>query len=235
MTKAKCAKFLASEAANIVDRCTLGLPYTPTKGALWDACKVWENKREEMKVSNYRNPSVDTDFKIDLFPLSERMIIGILYCDDNEWHNWFFSQPFIEEYGYWNNTDRPDSISAREWRRRNMNWERAWKSGPPSSRAISMLLEPPYEPKLLLIADQKMKMATRVAKCIEPPEVRAKDWAQSILMKQFHDNDVFKALSSWRKWKETDEGAALYAEKTAEITAQLAVVLIDGDILTNSL
>lgn len=30
---------------------------------------------------------------------------------------------WVEEYGYWDNTDRPDEISARKWRQRELDWE----------------------------------------------------------------------------------------------------------------
>lgn len=41
---------------------------------------------------------------------------------------------WVEDYGYWDNTDRPDSVSAREWLRRRKNWQIAcepWPSNHP--------------------------------------------------------------------------------------------------------
>jgi hypothetical protein len=37
--------------------------------------------------------------------------------------------PGLREYGYWNNTDKPPKISAREWNRRRKVWDTIWPDG----------------------------------------------------------------------------------------------------------
>jgi len=37
--------------------------------------------------------------------------------------------PELEEYGYWNNTDKPKHISTRSWRARGRFWDRYWFTG----------------------------------------------------------------------------------------------------------
>ncbi len=36
--------------------------------------------------------------------------------------------PDVEEYGYWNNTDRPEEISAQAWRARYAVWNKAFST-----------------------------------------------------------------------------------------------------------
>jgi len=31
--------------------------------------------------------------------------------------------PYVEEYGYWNNTDRPENLTNRQWETRRKNWD----------------------------------------------------------------------------------------------------------------
>lgn len=37
---------------------------------------------------------------------------------------------WFEEYGYWNNTDRPDALTQAEWDARGEVWDRIWVSAP---------------------------------------------------------------------------------------------------------
>lgn len=36
---------------------------------------------------------------------------------------------FVQEYGYWNNSERPEGIGKREWRRRKRAWETVFAFG----------------------------------------------------------------------------------------------------------
>lgn len=63
--------------------------------------------------------------------------------------------PFIEPYGYWDNTDPADDVSAEEWTQRAKDWEVAIPSGQtPSARCLTLsmfddLYPMPPKPKLI--------------------------------------------------------------------------------------
>ena len=46
----------------------------------------------------------------------------------------------MKEYGYWNNTDKPDEISAKDWNKRRINWDKALPTGIPIMDGISIKL-----------------------------------------------------------------------------------------------
>ena len=72
-------------------------------------------------ASYERTPWADVGCGVNLwFPKRSRFVLGhpwgesITDIDFPEW---------VEEYGYWNNTDKPDEIPQREWTRRKKAWD----------------------------------------------------------------------------------------------------------------
>jgi hypothetical protein len=51
-----------------------------------------------------------------LIPYADRLAYGI------DVFAFLAKHPALEEYGYWNNTDRPDHVSDRAWSRRAKTW-----------------------------------------------------------------------------------------------------------------
>ena len=74
-----------------------------------------------MIESGQRRPELDGTCKVSWYVLGNRLMVLI------------YAEPAIEEraadrlglspYGYWNNTDRPDDMSARQWARRKRDWQ----------------------------------------------------------------------------------------------------------------
>lgn len=86
-----------------------------------------------------RNPSFDFGFSISLIPFKNKTLI-IPYYDNIELRDIFFSFEEIIDYSYWNNTDKPDKITNREWNKRKNNWDEALGSNTVSS--VSLNFEP---------------------------------------------------------------------------------------------
>ena len=193
MAALKCVKFLAETSADIIDRITLSMPDRAhsngsSKAPLWQACAEWDFRRsrldEILNAPMLLDPSVDTSFKVSLFPLSNKTILGIPYINDWEWESWFFKKPFISKYGYWNSTDRPDAVGSREWKMRQRRWDIAFKSVP-NERSMDMDLSPQFNPKHTLMSNRDIRMVSRVAKHIEPVEIRAKIWADNLVIRDY--------------------------------------------------
>lgn len=80
----------------------------------------------------------DYDFEVSLFPRT-RDTLAISYTEEPRLRDWFFALPFVQEYGYCNNSDKPDSIPQREWGTRKRAWDRAfpWR---PNEADLSMTI-----------------------------------------------------------------------------------------------
>lgn len=57
-------------------------------------------------------------------------------------HRLWIQQPNIQEYGYWNNTDKPDELTSRQWASRKKAWDFIGYEPIPQQMAI-FRIEPP--------------------------------------------------------------------------------------------
>jgi hypothetical protein len=98
-----------------------GQPIRHTKDC-W-ACKVRLTMRmfQEANVQSERRPWANLGCGVNIWtPLKGRYLLAHSWgerCTEITWPDW------VEEYGYWNNTDQPDGMSNREWNRRSKAWD----------------------------------------------------------------------------------------------------------------
>jgi hypothetical protein len=83
----------------------------------------WLDDRRDVAHKGLRNPLVDTDFKLTVFPRRDGFVYGIAYHDHPAWFERWLKVPGVTEYGYWNNTDEPEGMSAEEWEARKKKWD----------------------------------------------------------------------------------------------------------------
>lgn len=100
---------------------------------------VQEAKRRNLDCA------LDFELTLALYPLGNSTLAH--YTNGNRTvHGWFDDLPFVKEYGYWNNTDRPDEISSREWARRRRAWDKAWPEyGRADHRRLTLKLLDMYD------------------------------------------------------------------------------------------
>ena len=92
------------------------------------------------------------DAEIIIFPKkiiteSESFYMAAIFSRQSFLHNEDFTKKIIniykskmKEYGYWNNTDKPDEISSKDWNKRRVNWDKALPTGVPIMDGISIKL-----------------------------------------------------------------------------------------------
>lgn len=87
--------------------------------------KVWFDISDEVRESMHkgtRAPLVDVDVRLHLFPF-EGAVYGILHAEGSDFREKFFSQEQIEDFSYWNNTDRNEDVPEQEWSERDRVWD----------------------------------------------------------------------------------------------------------------
>jgi len=113
--------------------------------SVWYSC-VDELQAEQAKCrgTQLREPLIDCDVEVVLYMTTGGMVFGHLQEERVGVYDHLLSVEGIVDFGYWNSTDRPDDISAREWNRRGKVWHTAFddKAGVPR---FSMRWQPEYE------------------------------------------------------------------------------------------
>lgn len=105
--------------------------------------------RQEMEIVQENEKD---DAEIILFPKkiineNESFYMAILFSKQSFLHNDDFTKKItniyrgkMQEYGYWNNTDKPEDISSKDWNKRRVNWDKVSPTGIPVMDGISIKL-----------------------------------------------------------------------------------------------
>ncbi len=78
----------------------------------------------EAAEKSVRVPMLDIECGWKLFfPPNSAYVLAYPYGENPVGGDRIKHPEWLEDYGYWDNTDRPDSVSAREWLRRKKAWK----------------------------------------------------------------------------------------------------------------
>lgn len=87
----------------------------------WDAV---QSRVHAIKTTDRRDPAVDFEFSLTLFPIKDK-VLAIPICENRNLLSILTNQPYVKEYGYWDNTDQPEGISDEDWAVRSQDWDKA--------------------------------------------------------------------------------------------------------------
>lgn len=248
----KYINFIANVAVEQIDRKVLGLKpelrlsdtYAEEEYAtrpMGYALELWDQRRRKHAQSK-DDPSVlldhavATECVVHLFPVGRR-VIGILAGYDTTWME---NLPFITGHEYWNNSDRPDSISAREWSQRAKDWRDAFPTYP-SERSLMMELHSKYEPYILIAADcahphgSRRTRVERVLQAVPSAMQRAKLHSRAVVLERkmwspelsrgpeegATIGEAARLSHEFHAWRRSPEGLKAFEEVEAELALKL--------------
>lgn len=107
--------------------------------ALYDIVFYVDEKIRQSKISSRRDFKWDYNCEIHIMPTKEKLLFT-LYTEKDEFKEIIESRPFIKEYIYQNQTDKPDEISDEEWDERARDWDEAIIGGIPANHGFTVSL-----------------------------------------------------------------------------------------------
>lgn len=117
-------KLFARHKACVYDRYVAGLEQKPSD-VNFNFWKEVSDRQQKSRTTMRADPAFDFDFEVVLFPITASRLLGIYYTTQTVFSELLMSKNYIKEYGYWNNSDRPDHIGEREWAQREKDWDLA--------------------------------------------------------------------------------------------------------------
>lgn len=137
------------EAVTCIDRLAIfgsksGEKYSGQETPFLYARNLIDQRRHKIKSDGYRDPHVDFDFTLTIFPIDNR-ILGMAHTERNSWFDLLCEIPGIRHTPWWNNTDPPDQITENEWQDRENIWRRIFRRDPvgrPSHCGFSLDMSP---------------------------------------------------------------------------------------------
>ncbi|MCW3783905.1 hypothetical protein [Defluviimonas salinarum] len=222
---ADCAALLARKATGIFD--DAWLRGEDAGHVLARVHNEVEERRERVRVDRIRDPEVDFDFSFVLFR-HEAEWYAKAYGEQpawiDAWREHFGGRPF----DYWNNTDRPRSVTASEWERRRLAWETMIGRDSPSERGMLVTADDldirPAVEMVVAAQPERPERASRIATArlraerISPPA-------------EFAFDHFMQVLRNFDLWCATDEGRAALESQSTEIAAALKSRLDEADLL----
>lgn len=211
-------KILSGWAVRKLDAITVGLapPLDQSTRSFFGSLKSeMSTEMHKSKHSTSNNWPYDMDFEVSVLPLRGK-VLGIPYFRIEGHKKLWESLNWVKEYGYWNNTDRPDNVTAPEWTQRRRDWDKVLPDDnpTPAENGYSFTVANQTNPQLALYKIQDIDYRMIVSK-----EARAKEQAETFVMNQWcKDNKTEweKSTSAMFRYLREDEGSAKVKAKAAE-------------------
>ena len=173
-------------------------------------------------------------------PHGSRKLLFLAYGDEFinvlnkliESNNDFIQKYHIQRYSYWNNTDRPDNVSPREWKQREKDWDRAL----PTSAARCGLCTSDIFNSYDLYDIFKMAedgRAVKITKMIPSMTDIIAKLTNELTMDHFIRNDPNYDEKSYHEWFDLNE---VYGEKFKEGDPKMTAYAekVNKELLSNS-
>lgn len=137
--------FVARESCYLLDGALLEAEKVQRTPLLVAMDKLSDRQREVARTG-HRDPEVDVSLNVTVFhPLKSsagQRILAMSFCEHRVLEDFWKSLPFVSEYGYWNNTDRPEGVTAQQWTARRKAWDKVIPSGVPADSGFNFIFVP---------------------------------------------------------------------------------------------
>lgn len=226
---------VAAGAVRYLDLSSLGLwKEDDWKWPITSARDAVQERMRQIRKTQRRDPENDFSFSVCILPRKKEFLL-MRFCEENvnkpvckQWDE----LPGMEYYGYWNNTDAPEDVSALEWLRRKKAWDEVLPGpGIPSLSGYSLEVVSEDGTGLDLYPSSKDLLPLVASK-----KKRAEHWTlelavQEIMRKEGNKENVWESLMNAMEAAKKDK--RLLAEKRKWVTPRILEVtkelLIGGD------
>lgn len=147
----------------------------------------------------------------------------LLYADSPAMTRAFEALPDVEKYGYWNNTERPDGVSAAQWQDRSDFWDRILPDRcPPVETTLSWQLRGTHDIGLMNLATRRDDGTVHplLLEHLPSKETRARARAEVAVSSAGPRDREFR-MSDFIRFMRTDD--------YPEVVAAIADVLVELD------
>lgn len=91
---------------------------------------AWDSIRTDQKNvhTGLREPDVDFGCQVSLIAYRKKVYV-VLNTEQRAYVEAFEALPSVVDFSYWNNTDRPESVSSKDWKVRERVWKGIFSNG----------------------------------------------------------------------------------------------------------
>lgn len=172
--------------------------------------------------------------QVAIYPLSNRNTLGVYFIHDRELDTLFRNQPWFIDYHYQNQTDRPKSVTARQWSTRKNQWDKVFSVSDVYAQAG-------------FVMDLHDKA---IAWQFPPPEIvmphvktyakRVRELTESAVFRQYEEKNppdidhLFTHQEEFKKYLESGAGQRAWKKHEKRIRSKLKKRIITKDLFGHS-
>jgi len=200
----------------------------------WEAYEDINNRIKKVAETKLRDPEIDFGFNICLIPTKTK-ILALLYTEQKEMTKAWESFKCVKSYYYFNNSDRPEEISAAAWKKRDQEWDAALGAdGIPGNKSLQyhpisdFFAMPAYEVIKPYIPsfDKRVSLYASDNAFVEFCESGNKEIKDKVIEKRF-----ISLIFDFDDYKKTAAGKKLLEKHTKQIKAKLKKRLVKSDFI----
>lgn len=218
---------LAKQCAYMFDRQTIGLStdHDDDSSIIATAFMDITKRDQKVRLDNKRDPVYDFEVSATLHPLFDQgRMLGILFCENGALYNRWFEldtdHVYVEEYMYFDNSDRPDRVTEQDWQQRADDWNNAVldsATGVPSLNGFTVqLVEEGIPTKVLDTVQQVHKGNDTLLGYLPQFEQRVHSCTIDLMYSRYlernqieHDNDnIFRVFRQFNQYLKSSDGVA---------------------------
>lgn len=206
-------------------------PYTDHSYAMSYATAELGKRQEQLrKLHPQRDSYVDVKFELVIYPLKGR-ILGQYFGVKEDMVKLFLAQPWVKDYHYQNSSDRPEEISAKEWSKRQRDWDRVFTDLPMTPALAGWTVVLCDYPALWKTSD--------VVPYLPSFDDRCKQIARNALVdelmagKTLAPEKIYHDLLECHKWLETGPGQNRMTEFLKDVRKRLIPQITDKTLLAD--
>ena len=234
--KKEYRKLFGDIASNVIDSYSLGYKlYLNNKSYNTNTSSIVDNylnnKRKEIKNTGLRDPEFDFECSLVIIPKEDKHL-ACLFTERKSFTKIWEELPIVREYGYWNNSDKLETVSEKAWEQRKVDWE-PYCDGPLCEFGYTYQCALDYSifcisAKDVIIPTFKNRVNKQVNKITQ--DYYCKIYCDKNNIK-INLNNYYDFVSSYKNWIKKD-GLKYINNKRDEISQILKKKIVKEDLLS---
>jgi hypothetical protein len=228
LTQRYIHKLLAEVAVDRCDRKALGLPIEEYKfgGHLTWAYTYVGRKQAEIKKNQQRDPLHDVDCEVNFLPIKGKLLV-MLFTEQQFIIDAWEKLPFVRPYPYWNNTDKPDGVSNKQWGRRQTDWYAALPVvGIPAENGFTISCHRIWTTDIKLFMKSLPKFSERVKQ-----QSRSRLCNRYLKKRDPEGENAYAVINEYADYLTTDKGKKALKREIETVRKKLKKRLAKADLV----
>jgi len=237
ISKEKSLEYQAVRSTTLLDRfCFYREKFEKPPTPLVDCYLELIERIKKVKEKGHRDPEIDFDFEVVVLPHSGSLY-GLYFTEQKEFKNLLTSADFLEDFSYWDHTDKDEKVSEKDWQHRANVWDGIFQdTWTPAEVGFSIHLSD-------VSAICNTANIKDVLSKVPSVTVRLKDLVTDLLFEErvktsaieLNSSNVIKEYGEYKTWLDSEEGQRVFEDRQELHAKHLIICVEEGHLLGDSL